>query len=163
MTFVARSSCLAVAVRGPLLTGMSIDAASPTRSLNTSSPTRSLNTYGDLLIVSGESHPAAARGVDGKSFQRLEDFVRTHWDVDEISYRRSAQDPTSYDQLPSVDAGRISPGGTVRELDVADVPSPSHVGLVEFTGRGTDHTPDYRPGVGLATCGASGRRVLAVL
>lgn len=154
MTFVARSSCLAAAVRGPLLTGMSIDAASPTRSLN---------TYGDLLIVSGESHPAGARGVDGKSFQRLEDFLRTHWNVDEISYRRSAQDPTSYDQLPSVDAGRISPGGTVRELDVADVPSPSHVGLVEFTGRGTDHTPDYRPGVGLATCGASGRRVLAVL
>ncbi|HVE95861.1 MAG TPA: FAD-dependent oxidoreductase [Pseudonocardiaceae bacterium] len=93
-----RSYCLAAAVRGPLPTGMSI---------NGGSPTRSLNTYGDLLIVGGESHPAGTRGVDGRCYRRLEDFVRTHWDVTEISHRWSAQDPTSYDQLPVI--GRYTP------------------------------------------------------
>jgi glycine/D-amino acid oxidase-like deaminating enzyme/nitrite reductase/ring-hydroxylating ferredoxin subunit len=93
-----RSYCLAAAVRGPLPTAMSI---------NGGSPTRSLNTYGDLLIVGGESHPAGARGVDGKCYRRLEDFIRTHWEVTEISHRWSAQDAASYDQLPVV--GRYTP------------------------------------------------------
>jgi glycine/D-amino acid oxidase-like deaminating enzyme/nitrite reductase/ring-hydroxylating ferredoxin subunit len=93
-----RSYCLAAAVRGPLPTAMSI---------NGGSPTRSVNTYGDLLIVGGESHPAGARGVDGKYYRRLEDFVRTHWEVTEISHRWSAQDATSYDQLPVI--GQYTP------------------------------------------------------
>lgn len=93
-----RSYCIAARVRAALPTGMSI---------NHGSPTRSLNTYGDLLIVGGESHPAGARGVDGERYQRLEDFARKHWDVTEVSHRWSAQDPTSYDQLPVI--GRYTP------------------------------------------------------
>ncbi|MGH4011893.1 MAG: FAD-dependent oxidoreductase [Pseudonocardiaceae bacterium] len=97
----ARSYCIAAAVRDPLPTGMSINVASPTRSVN---------TYGDLLIVGGESHAAGARGIDSTCYQRLEDFVRTHWQVDKISNRWSAQDPTSYDQLPVI--GRYTPIST---------------------------------------------------
>jgi glycine/D-amino acid oxidase-like deaminating enzyme/nitrite reductase/ring-hydroxylating ferredoxin subunit len=93
-----RSYCVAARVTGGLPTGMSINAGGPTRSLN---------TYGDLLIVGGESHQAGSRGVDGRCFRRLEDFARTHWDVAEISNRWSAQDPTSYDQLPMI--GRYTP------------------------------------------------------
>ncbi|MDQ4012041.1 MAG: FAD-dependent oxidoreductase [Actinomycetota bacterium] len=93
-----RSYCIAAAVRDPLPIGMSINAGSPTRSLN---------TYGDLLIVGGESHPTGARGVDEQCFRRLENFVRRHWEVSEISHRWSAQDPTSYDQLPVI--GRYTP------------------------------------------------------
>src|ERR671916_648227 len=93
-----RSYCIAAAVRSPLPTGTSINAGSPTRSLN---------TYGDLLIIGGESHPTGARGVDEQCFQRLGDFSRRHWDVTQISHRWSAQDPTSYDQLPVI--GRYTP------------------------------------------------------
>ena len=93
-----RSYCIAAAVRGPLPTGMSINAGSPTRSLN---------TYGDLLIVGGEGHPTGARGVDEQCFGRLADFARRHWDVTQVSHRWSAQDPTSYDQLPVI--GRYTP------------------------------------------------------
>jgi glycine/D-amino acid oxidase-like deaminating enzyme/nitrite reductase/ring-hydroxylating ferredoxin subunit len=93
-----RSYCIAAAVRGPLPTGMSINAGSPTRSLN---------AFGDLLIVGGESHPTGARDVDERCFLRLAVFARRHWDVTQISHRWSAQDPTSYDQLPVI--GRYTP------------------------------------------------------
>ncbi len=93
-----RSYCIAAAVRGPLPSGMSI---------NVGSPIRSVNTYGELLLVGGESHPTGARGVDEQRFGRLADFARRHWDVTEISHRWSAQDPTSYDQLPLI--GRYTP------------------------------------------------------
>jgi glycine/D-amino acid oxidase-like deaminating enzyme/nitrite reductase/ring-hydroxylating ferredoxin subunit len=93
-----RSYCIAARITGDPPTEMSINAGSPTRSLN---------THGGLLIVGGESHPAGARGVDAERYRRLEDFARTHWDVTEISNRWSAQDPTSYDQLPMI--GRYTP------------------------------------------------------
>ncbi|HSL09488.1 MAG TPA: FAD-dependent oxidoreductase [Pseudonocardiaceae bacterium] len=93
-----RSYCIAAAVQSSLPTGMSINAGSPTRSLT---------TYGDLLIVGGESHPTGARGVDEQCFRRLADFAHRHWDVTKISHRWSAQDPTSYDQLPVI--GRYTP------------------------------------------------------
>ncbi|MGH3916299.1 MAG: FAD-dependent oxidoreductase [Pseudonocardiaceae bacterium] len=93
-----RSYCIAAQVRGGLPTGMSINAGSPTRSIN---------TYRDLLIVGGESHPTGTRGVDEERYRRLEDFARTHWDVAAIRHRWSAQDPTSYDQLPVI--GRYTP------------------------------------------------------
>ncbi|MGH3805431.1 MAG: FAD-dependent oxidoreductase [Pseudonocardiaceae bacterium] len=93
-----RSYCIAARVRGSLPSGMSINAGSPTRSVN---------THGGLLIVGGESHPTGARGVDERCFHRLAAFARAHWDVTEISHRWSAQDPTSYDQLPVI--GRYTP------------------------------------------------------
>jgi Rieske Fe-S protein len=93
-----RSYCIAAQVRGALPRGMSINAGSPTRSVN---------TYGDLLIVGGESHPTGARGVDEGCFDRLAAFARAYWDVTEISHRWSAQDPMSYDQLPVI--GRYTP------------------------------------------------------
>jgi glycine/D-amino acid oxidase-like deaminating enzyme/nitrite reductase/ring-hydroxylating ferredoxin subunit len=96
-----RSYCIAARVRGALPIGMSINAGSPTRSVN---------TYGDFLVVGGESHQTGARGVDGERYRRLENFVRTHWDVAEISHRWSAQDPTSYDQLPVI--GRYTPASS---------------------------------------------------
>jgi glycine/D-amino acid oxidase-like deaminating enzyme/nitrite reductase/ring-hydroxylating ferredoxin subunit len=95
---VSRSYCIAARVRGPLPNSMSINAGSPTRSVN---------TYGGLLIIGGESHPTGARGIDERCFERLAIFARAHWDVTEISHRWSAQDPTSYDQLPVI--GRYTP------------------------------------------------------
>jgi glycine/D-amino acid oxidase-like deaminating enzyme/nitrite reductase/ring-hydroxylating ferredoxin subunit len=93
-----RSYCIAARIRGALPSGMSINAGSPTRSLN---------TYRELLIVGGESHPTGARGVDAERYRNLADFARTHWDVVEVSHRWSAQDPTCYDRLPVI--GRYTP------------------------------------------------------
>ena len=93
-----RSYCIAARVRGTLPAGMSINAGSPTRSLN---------SYGDHLIVGGESHAAGAPGITEERYRRLADFAREHWDVTEISHQWSAQDPTSYDQLPLI--GRYTP------------------------------------------------------
>lgn len=94
----SRSYCVAAVVPGALPSGMSINAGSPTRSLN---------TYRDHLIVCGESHRSGARGVDGTRYRHLEQFLQTHWNVTEVSHRWSAQDLTCYDQLPVI--GRYTP------------------------------------------------------
>lgn len=86
-----RSYCIVARLAGNLPTGMSI---------NTGNPVRSLNAYGEFLIVGGESHRNGSEHIDGGRYRRLEDFLRTHWDVAEIPYRWSAQDPVFYDQLP---------------------------------------------------------------
>jgi glycine/D-amino acid oxidase-like deaminating enzyme/nitrite reductase/ring-hydroxylating ferredoxin subunit len=88
------------------------DGAVPPRSMsiNAGSPTRSLRSDGDLLIVGGESHTAGARSATPERFERLEAFARDHWNIDEISYRWSAQDPSHYDHLPVI--GPYRPGAS---------------------------------------------------
>ena len=93
-----RSYCIAAQVRGPLPGGMSISAGTPTRSIR---------SYGDQLILAGEGHAAGARKADTARYERLEQFARTHWDVQSIGYRWSAQDPSAYDHLPLI--GRYTP------------------------------------------------------
>lgn len=88
-----RSYCVAARVRGSLPQGLSI---------NPGSPTRSLRSYGDLLVLSGESHATGARGVSEVRYERLEEFARRYWDVEEITHRWSAQDPTPYDRFPMI-------------------------------------------------------------
>ncbi|WP_246195796.1 FAD-dependent oxidoreductase [Halopolyspora algeriensis] len=88
-----RSYCLAARVRGSPPRGLSINAGSPKRSLR---------SYGDLLVLAGESHPTGARGVGAQQYGRLEEFAHRHWDVEEITHRWSAQDPTAYDHFPMV-------------------------------------------------------------
>lgn len=90
-----RSYCIAARARGELPRDLSI---------NPGSPTRSLRSYGDLLIVGGEGHATGARGVSENRFERLEAFAREHWDVEDISHRWSAQDPTPYDRFPMIGA-----------------------------------------------------------
>jgi glycine/D-amino acid oxidase-like deaminating enzyme/nitrite reductase/ring-hydroxylating ferredoxin subunit len=93
-----RSYCIAARVSGPTPESMSISAGTPTRSIR---------SYGDLLIVGGEGHETGARSALPERYERLEHFARRHWDVGEIAYRWSAQDPSPYDQLPVI--GPYSP------------------------------------------------------
>jgi glycine/D-amino acid oxidase-like deaminating enzyme/nitrite reductase/ring-hydroxylating ferredoxin subunit len=102
-----RSYCVAARLRGgspPL--GLSISAGDPAWSIASA---------GDLLIVSGQGHPAGERGVDGRRYAALESFARQHWDVEEITHRWSAQDLLAYDDLPMI--GPYTPGS--RTLYVA--------------------------------------------
>ncbi|WP_028059867.1 FAD-dependent oxidoreductase [Candidatus Solirubrobacter pratensis] len=90
---VQRSYCVAVRVRGPLPSGMSISAGSPTRSIR---------SYGDLVIVGGEGHAAGSGAADEERFRRLEAFARAQWDVEAVTHRWSAQDPIPHDHLPLI-------------------------------------------------------------
>ncbi|HEV2773507.1 MAG TPA: FAD-dependent oxidoreductase [Thermoleophilaceae bacterium] len=96
-----RSYCIAARVRGAPPRGLSI---------STGSTTRSLRSYGDLLIVGGEGHETGAGEASPARYDRLEQFARRHWEVDAVTHRWSAQDPTPYDSLPMV--GRYSPRST---------------------------------------------------
>jgi glycine/D-amino acid oxidase-like deaminating enzyme/nitrite reductase/ring-hydroxylating ferredoxin subunit len=93
-----RSYCIAARVRGTPPQGMSISAGSPTRSVR---------SYRDLLIVGGEGHQTGAGAAVPERFVRLEEFARRHWDVEEVTHRWSAQDPSPYDHLPMI--GRYNP------------------------------------------------------
>jgi len=95
-----RSYCVAVGLRsGAPPTGLAISAGSPSWSLS---------AYRDQLIVCGQGHQTGDR--PGEPYAVLEAFAREHWDVEEVTHRWSAQDPSAYDQLPMV--GPYTPGST---------------------------------------------------
>jgi glycine/D-amino acid oxidase-like deaminating enzyme/nitrite reductase/ring-hydroxylating ferredoxin subunit len=98
---VSRSYCVAARVRDEPSRGMSI---------TTGGETWSYRSAGDLMIVCGQGHSTGARGVDGSRYAALEQHVRTHWDVDEITHRWSAQDPIPYDHTPVI--GTYMPGSS---------------------------------------------------
>jgi glycine/D-amino acid oxidase-like deaminating enzyme/nitrite reductase/ring-hydroxylating ferredoxin subunit len=88
-----RSYCVAARVRDSPALGMSITSGRPTWSYQSA---------GDLMIVSGQDHPAGARGVDESLYTALEEHVRQHWNVQEITHRWSAQDAKPYDKTPMI-------------------------------------------------------------
>ncbi|MEU4447080.1 FAD-dependent oxidoreductase [Actinosynnema sp. NPDC050801] len=95
-----RSYCIAVRLAsGTPPTGLSISAGSPSWSLSRS---------GDLLIVCGQGHATGAS--PGEPYEELTKFAAERWDVAEVTHRWSAQDPTSYDNLPMI--GSYLPGST---------------------------------------------------
>jgi len=61
-------------------------------SITAGSPMWSYRSAGDLMIVLGNDHPAGARGVDSSRYTAVEDHLREHWDVQEVTHRWSAQD-----------------------------------------------------------------------
>jgi glycine/D-amino acid oxidase-like deaminating enzyme/nitrite reductase/ring-hydroxylating ferredoxin subunit len=95
----SRSYCVAARVRGEPARGMSI---------TTGSETWSYRSAGDLMIVLGKSHATGARGVDRSRYTDVEEHLREHWDVEQVTHRWSAQDPTPYDHTPMI--GTYIPG-----------------------------------------------------
>jgi glycine/D-amino acid oxidase-like deaminating enzyme/nitrite reductase/ring-hydroxylating ferredoxin subunit len=81
--------------------GMYISADQPTRSLR-SHPLEN----GELVLVGGESHKPGT-GDPARSYARLEQFAREHFDVGAVAYRWSTQDYVAADGLPYV--GRLWP------------------------------------------------------
>jgi glycine/D-amino acid oxidase-like deaminating enzyme/nitrite reductase/ring-hydroxylating ferredoxin subunit len=94
-----RSYCIAARIRGAAPDGMWINAGSPTRSIR---------SHDGLLIVGGEGHETGSFESTPERFARLEAFAREHWDVRDVPYRWSAQDPVPYDHLPMI--GPYLPG-----------------------------------------------------
>jgi nitrite reductase/ring-hydroxylating ferredoxin subunit len=75
-------------------------------SISAGSPSRSVRGDGTTLIVGGEGHLAGDRSATDERFARLAAFAREHWDVADVEYRWSAQDPSHYDHLPVIGAYR---------------------------------------------------------
>jgi glycine/D-amino acid oxidase-like deaminating enzyme/nitrite reductase/ring-hydroxylating ferredoxin subunit len=97
----SRSYCVAARVRGEPVRGMSI---------TTGDDTWSYRSAGDLMIVLGKGHPTGARGVDHSCYTAVEEHLREHWDVEQVTHRWSAQDPMPYDHTPMI--GTYTPGNT---------------------------------------------------
>ncbi|WP_439658469.1 FAD-dependent oxidoreductase [Lentzea sp. HUAS TT2] len=76
--------------------------------ISTGSPSWSISAHEDKLVLAGQSHPTGKTVVE--PFRRLEDFARRHWQVEEVTHRWSAQDPTAYDHLPMI--GGYTPGNS---------------------------------------------------
>lgn len=91
----SRSYCIAARVRGEPSRGLSI---------TTGSPKWSHRAAGDLQIVCGQGHSTGARGIDAGRYAALEEYARRHWDVQEVTHRWSAQDPSPYDSTPMIGA-----------------------------------------------------------
>jgi glycine/D-amino acid oxidase-like deaminating enzyme/nitrite reductase/ring-hydroxylating ferredoxin subunit len=89
-----RSYCIAARLQS----GKTADAMA----INPGSPKWSLSSLGNLLIVGGQSHPAGQRGVGEERYADLVEFAHRYWDIEEITHRWSAQDPSSYDNLPMI-------------------------------------------------------------
>lgn len=96
-----RAYCIAGRVRDRPTLGMSI---------TTGSTTWSYQSTGDLMIVSGQDHPTGKRGIDPTLYAALEDHLRRHWDVEEVTHRWSAQDAMPYDHTPMI--GTYTPVST---------------------------------------------------
>lgn len=80
--------------------GMWINASPPTRSVRT--------TPADgqrLLIVTGEGHKVGQEPNPEARYERLEDFVRSRFGIEQMDYRWSTQDNVSVDHVPYV--GRL--------------------------------------------------------
>lgn len=88
-----RAYCVAGRVRGTPSRDMAITAGSPSWSMRSA---------GETMIVCGQDHPAGARGVEADRFQVLEEYLRRHWDVAEVTHRWSAQDVLPYDHTPMI-------------------------------------------------------------
>ncbi len=97
-----RSYLVAARVRGDVPQGMLISAGQPTRSLR---PYRSNEEQ--WLLVGGEGHRTGSSMAERQRYQALEAFARKHWDVADVPYRWSAQDPVPVDGLPYI--GRYTP------------------------------------------------------
>lgn len=96
-----RSYLMGLTIKEKLPEGMYITAENPGRTLRTQ-PYKD----GELLIVGGEHHKTGHGENTYMHYERIKDFARSNYTVQEILYRWSAQDYTSMDNVPLV--GRIT-------------------------------------------------------
>lgn len=63
------------------------------------------NETGSWLIVLDDSHSVGTKEKTGKSFKKIEKFIRSFFDVEEVSYMWAAQNYSSADSLPYIGTG----------------------------------------------------------
>ncbi len=80
--------------------------APPGMFVSTESPTHTVRTspYGEraLMIIAGEGHKTGQEERTEERYERLEEWIRTHFGVDSIEYHWSTQDYYSVDHVPYI-------------------------------------------------------------
>ncbi|MDX6198610.1 MAG: hypothetical protein QOJ79_1761 [Actinomycetota bacterium] len=103
-THPTRSYALTARLAGAPPQGMYLSADSPTRSVR--------SAEGDtLVILGGEGHKVGQDPDTRQRYAALEDWANTHWQVEDMVHRWSAQDYVSGDGVPYI--GRQLPGSRV--------------------------------------------------
>lgn len=95
--FPYRSYALAVRVKGPIPEGMHISVDEPERSVR-----RQSYKGEDILIVGGETHKVGQDHNTRDRYFMLADWAQKTFQVDEILYRWSTQDPETMDGVPYI-------------------------------------------------------------
>jgi len=93
----SRAYGIAALLNNAGITGMHINADSPTRSTR---PWRTDNGSG--IVVVGEDHSAGHRKARPRRWGELESWARQHFDVESFEYRWSSQDFETVDHMPYV-------------------------------------------------------------
>jgi glycine/D-amino acid oxidase-like deaminating enzyme/nitrite reductase/ring-hydroxylating ferredoxin subunit len=70
-------------------------------SINAETPTRSLRSYGNSLIVAGEGFKMGEESSE-ESYEKLERWTKSHFDVVQVLSRWSAMDYVSSDHVPFI-------------------------------------------------------------
>ena len=99
-----RAYVVAATSKDPYPGGMYISAEQPKRSIR-STP---LENGEHLLLISGGSHKTGQMTDTEVYYEGLADYATTHFNVDRIAYRWSAQDLYTLDQIPYI--GRMEQG-----------------------------------------------------
>lgn len=101
--YAERSYVLGIKSKESFPGGMYLSAGSPKRSIRYT-PT----TDGEqLLLIGGENHKTGQGICTIKHYEALQEFAEEHFEVQEISYRWSAQDLTTSDKIPYI--GQLTP------------------------------------------------------
>jgi glycine/D-amino acid oxidase-like deaminating enzyme/nitrite reductase/ring-hydroxylating ferredoxin subunit len=99
-----RSHVIGVRVAGDPPKGMYYKVGDPYRSI------RVHRLDGEpLVLVGGENHETGRGGSTSERYDRLEEFARGTFDVEEVEYRWSTQDYKTFDGVPYI--GRLGPVG----------------------------------------------------
>ena len=92
-----RSYVLAAIIKEVLPEGMFISAEQPTRSLRTQP-----SDEGNLILIGGDSHKTGHGRSTLKHYEALCQFAATHFQVEELLFRWSAQDCMTLDGIPYI-------------------------------------------------------------
>jgi glycine/D-amino acid oxidase-like deaminating enzyme/nitrite reductase/ring-hydroxylating ferredoxin subunit len=101
-THPERSYALSATLAGAAPLGMYLSADSPTRSV------RPVTAGGRDVLLGGEGHKVGHEPDTRRRYETLERWARERFEVDEITYRWSAQDYMPADGVPFI--GRAGPG-----------------------------------------------------
>lgn len=79
---------------------------------NTGDPYRSIRVHdldGEALVLVGGENHETGQGSTKERYERLEEFARDSFDVEEVAYRWSTQDYSTFDRVPYI--GHLGPLG----------------------------------------------------
>ena len=97
-----RSYALAIRVKNPELNGLFWDTDDPYHYIRGVKPAAGESRAGSIVIVGGEDHTTGTKENTDESYERLIEYARARFLVEEIGFRWSAQVIETVDGLPYI-------------------------------------------------------------